>query len=385
MPTPTPTLTPGAEDVMNQADRAFDIRSPAGSYYTPRIQDSTNSLLDPEPSDPQGVETSGNSYSIQQYDEMLLVGERADNPASSHSGFKLYKCSFVAGCDFTFQDPNSLLDHYSAYHILLKRLPDSPLRLVCPGCDTFYSSFYSFPNGRCSNNKCPCPLPPKEKVYGGYDFPLPDSASRGAGGMHAGVSGTDQGGNLQQPAGYGWGSSLISPNQFTDLQYNGGFGGGGSMNGGGWDWGYTLPHFQLGISTRIVSLSNCRRTISELIRVRKYSFIFAFATLLSLLISLQSHAWIMILSSHVHALLTSQNTSVIGLAVMSFAFCVHRFLQFAFSSADGNIPVLQHPLVAYCDLERIFHGPCHQTPTPYSTLLSDHELDLIQPLLTELS
>jgi hypothetical protein len=374
IPTPTPTLTPDTVNVMDQADLALGIMSPPRSYYTPRIQDSTTSLINPEPSEPQNVETDGNTYSIRRYDTMLLVGERVDN---SDSSFKHYKCCFVQGCIFTCQDPISLLDHFSAYHTLLERLPGSPLRLVCPYCDKFYRSLEE----RCSNNKCLCPLPLEERVYGEFN-PFKDSLFRGTGGMHAGVPGTDtfaQGGNLQQSADYGWGPSLISPNQFTDVQRSGRFSGGSSMNNSGWGWGYTAPCLQLGISTCIASQSNCLRTIGELTWVRRYSFVFAFATLLSLLINLQSYVCVKISFSHIHTLLTSQNASVIGLAVMSFAFCVHRLLQFALS-ADGNIPVLQRPLVDQYSLNKIHHSPYHQTPPPYPILLSDHERDFTQPL-----
>jgi hypothetical protein len=236
--------------------------------------------------------------------------------------------------------------------------------------------FYTFLDGPCSNPQCRHPIPPIEKVYGEFDFQFLYSLSRGAGSMRAGSSDMDafaRNGNLQQSPGYGWGSGLISPNQFTDAQFSGGFGG-GSMNCGGWK--YMASRLKLRISTCITSLGSPLQTIQELIQTWKCSFAFAFAVILSLLISLHSYGWVTILFSRLAVLLTSLSIPFFGIIVMSFAFCVHRSWQDARPPAETNILALQHPWFTRDRLDRIFHDTCRQISPSFSPSLPDYELAL---------
>lgn len=311
LPDPQEEAT-STREVMERVDAVFDIGPPQDNYYPRDIQDETATLLNSEipPTDSLRAEPdSVHEYSTQRYDNMLLVGEKVYNPPWMPNQ---YCCSWVLGCPFTCQDPTTLLCHYSVWHIPVKTLEDSPLRLVCSYSDTFFA----FPNQLCSNQSSTDQHYHTEKVYGERLGILLDND---AGDMQAGSSHTGvfaQGRIFQQSLGYGWGSG---PNQFPDTQFNSGFGGG--VDSGGWGRGFMVSCLKLACTK---SLTNPFQSIRGLVQGRKCLFVFVFLALLLLLISLWQHVLVTILFSRETPLLRSLDFPPIGFIVMSLSFCAYR-------------------------------------------------------------
>jgi hypothetical protein len=320
------------DDVVDQANGIFDLPPGTPMPYGSGIHETTASLLD----ESEGVSPSPfirqdtvvpavpapNSYSTIKDDLMYPLGSREIVFEPPH-----YSCWF--GDCVEILPMQELISHFQV-HLPFQRL-DDPLRMVCPGCDTFYT----YSTDQCLR----CYVPSGglvEKVYGYF----PNVTTIGL-----------------QPAGGAVQSG------FSSFGSSGGQGHGGSPYQGfssfPWNTGYDQNSYQYGSSESPGGsyYSNTRSVLAHLkqslfllpigslrffrflIRRRRYVAALAIAATVSLLLGYRTkkHNWIVsTLVQLIHGVPTVSPSKlpVIGVIVASVAFGLHRIIVHA-TRANG--------------------------------------------------
>lgn len=316
-------------DVIDQAVSAFNLPSGTPMQYAPVIQETDASLLrsedvPPRSFTPRHIAATATQqpykYSTVKNTRMFPLGTQDGTCRPAHYQCEFPHCIHV----LPMQD---LINHFELSHLRFAHL-NEPLRMVCPGCEAFYTY---------SSDRCPqCFVPSLvERLYGQYFSEVPTTSMQPeTDAVSSGLSGygpySGQGPNwpqYQAPGSY-------SPND--GFGYYNNFPCGASPSYGGGHWYFTANSALSQFKRSLLSLPSLSlRLVRSIACRRKYAAALMITVTISLVLGYTKYNCIvsnLVQLMHGVTSVSPSKLPAIGVIVASVAFGLHRIVVDAYHS-----------------------------------------------------